>query len=49
MISAQKLSAAQAKAQLAKTVIRAPFTGVIDEVAERGMKLLSQVPEDAYC
>lgn len=36
MISAQK-AVAQAKAQLAKTVIRAPFTGVIDEVfVERG-------------
>ena len=36
MISAQK-AVAQAKAQLGKTVIRAPFTGVIDEVfVERG-------------
>ena len=36
MISAQK-AVAQLKAQLAKTVIRAPFTGVIDEVfVERG-------------
>ncbi|WP_309641196.1 efflux RND transporter periplasmic adaptor subunit [Flavobacterium sp.] len=36
MISAQK-AVAQAKAQLSKTVIRAPFTGVIDEVfVERG-------------
>jgi len=36
MISAQK-AVAQAKAQLAKTVIKAPFTGVIDEVfVERG-------------
>lgn len=36
MISAQK-AVAQIKAQLAKTVIRAPFTGTIDEVfAEKG-------------
>ena len=36
MISAQK-AVAQLKAQLAKTVIRAPFSGVIDEVfVERG-------------
>ena len=36
MISAQK-GVAQIKAQLAKTVIRAPFTGTIDEVfAEKG-------------
>ena len=36
MVSAQK-GVAQAKAQLSKTVIRAPFTGVIDEVfVERG-------------
>ncbi len=36
MISAQK-AVAQAKAQLGKTVIKAPFTGVIDEVfVERG-------------
>ena len=36
MVSAQK-AVAQAKAQLAKTVIRAPFTGVIDEIfVERG-------------
>ncbi len=36
MISAQK-GVAQARAQLSKTVIRAPFTGVIDEVfVERG-------------
>ncbi|MFN3969188.1 efflux RND transporter periplasmic adaptor subunit [Flavobacterium sp.] len=36
MISAQK-SVAQIKAQLAKTVIRAPFTGTIDEVfVEKG-------------
>lgn len=36
MISAQR-AVAQIKAQLAKTVIRAPFTGVIDEVyAEKG-------------
>lgn len=36
MVSAQK-SVAQIKAQLAKTVIRAPFTGSIDEVfVERG-------------
>ena len=36
MISAQK-AVAQIKAQLSKTVIRAPFTGTIDEVfAERG-------------
>lgn len=36
MISAQR-SVAQAKAQLAKTIIRAPFTGTIDEVfVEKG-------------
>jgi RND family efflux transporter MFP subunit len=36
MVSAQK-AVAQLKAQVAKTVIRAPFTGVIDEVfVERG-------------
>jgi RND family efflux transporter MFP subunit len=36
MVSAQK-AVAQAKAQLAKTVIKAPFTGVIDDVfVERG-------------
>ena len=36
MVSAQK-SVAQIKAQLSKTVIRAPFTGTIDEVfAEKG-------------
>ncbi|MGG7037139.1 MAG: efflux RND transporter periplasmic adaptor subunit [Flavobacterium sp.] len=44
MISAQK-SVAQIKAQLAKTVIRAPFTGTIDEVFVEKGQVVSPNPQ----
>ena len=44
MISAQK-SVAQIKAQLAKTVIRAPFTGTIDEVFVEKGQVVSPSPQ----
>ncbi len=45
MISAQK-SVAQLKAQLAKTVIRAPFSGTIDEVfVEKGQVVTPGTPQ----